>query len=194
MADLQLLDGRVAGGPDAEPVEVARTRPRTARHLRAVPPPEPAPAPRSASSPTAPAPAALGRPGTTRTAPAGSVSTSTAPAPPVAPPTRPAPTPTAPPRPVAPRRASPRPVSPCPASRRVLVRPLALPPHIARRRRVAAAVGVAVLTMLAVVLLGVLVDVVAAARAGGPGPEAVTERSLTAVLPGSGQAVVVDPR
>jgi hypothetical protein len=59
-----------------------------------------------------------------------------------------------------------------------------------RRRRVAATVGLAVATMLAVLLLGVLADVAAAARAGDAAP--VAQRSLGTVAPGSGQAVAPD--
>ncbi|MCX6464968.1 MAG: hypothetical protein NTW05_15485, partial [Pseudonocardiales bacterium] len=75
------------------------------------------------------------------------------------------------------------------AGERVLVRrPVALPPHILRRRRVAAAVGVAVLTMLAVLVLGLLADVAVAARADAG---AVTGPSLTAVVPSTGQGALV---
>ena len=71
---------------------------------------------------------------------------------------------------------------------RVLARrPVVLPPHVVRRRRVAAAVGVAVLTMLAVLVLGLLADVAMAARAGA-GP--VTGPSLTAVVPPAGQGML----
>jgi hypothetical protein len=58
-----------------------------------------------------------------------------------------------------------------------------------RRRRAAATAGLAVATMLAVLLLGVLADVAAAARAGGPASTPVTERTLVPVVPGSWQAL-----
>ncbi len=73
------------------------------------------------------------------------------------------------------------------SGQRVLVRrPVVLPPHIVRRRRVAAAVGLSVLTLLAVLVLGLLADVAAAARAGD---QPVVGPSLTVTVPSSGQGV-----
>jgi hypothetical protein len=117
------------------------------------------------------------------------------------------------PRPVRPRRvaASVRPAAPVGAAgrggparsaagvafrgapaRRVLRPVPVLPAHILRRRRVAAAIGMALLTAVVVVLLGLLADVAAAARAGGSG--AVTGPSLTEVAGPSGQVVGPGPR
>ncbi|WP_300008232.1 hypothetical protein [Pseudonocardia sp.] len=68
-----------------------------------------------------------------------------------------------------------------------------LPAHILRRRQVAATIGMALLAAVTVVLLGLLADVAAAARAPGASG-AVTGSSLTAVPVPSGQVAGVGSR
>ncbi|MHA6781443.1 hypothetical protein ACVGOW_10670 [Pseudonocardia saturnea] len=69
---------------------------------------------------------------------------------------------------------------------RVLLRTVpVLPARVLRRRRVAAAIGMALLTAAVVVALGLLADVAAAARQSGAGQDAGP--SLTAVVPSPGQ-------
>ncbi len=182
MADLQLLDGGAVARPHAGRSGAGRLRAGAVRHLRPVPPPRPRPE-------ALPEPLSL--PGPLSEARAGQALSGPALDP------RPAPSRPAPVRPAPGRSAHTRPLAPPfprtggrPAPQRVLVRPVrALPPHIVRRRRAAATAALAVATMLAVLLLGVLADVAAAARAGGPASTPVTERTLVPVVPGSWQAL-----